>query len=330
MSMRDCGEVKTAHRAVQALCTCFVLAIGTSAAAAEPGSPLEWLDRMSQAISTLEYEGTVIRRQNGESQALKVVHRIVDGVVNEKVITQEGKGLEIIRVGNEVRCILPESKSVLVEEWTDQSALFSALPTGDAQFGGTYDLSLVREGRVAGRRSVLIAIRPHDAYRFGHRLWLDRETAFPLRTELVGTDGDAIEELKFADIRFVAGGIGSRIEPSMSLENFTWYTDPQRVETAEIETDWVCDDLPAGFRVMSTRHERLPGAEQPVTHIVYGDGLATVSVFIAEGQDQSIARRSNVGASNSFSIQVDDHQVTAIGEVPSETVQRIATSMRLR
>lgn len=329
--MRDCGEGTTARQAIKALCAVFALAAGaSSAAAAEPQGPVEWLDRMSQAIATLEYEGTVIRRQNGESQALKVVHKIVDGVVNEKVVTQEGKGLEIIRVGNEVRCILPESKSVLIEEWNDQSALFSALPTSGAQFGGTYDLSLVREERVAGRASVLIAIRPHDAYRFGHRLWLDQETAFPLRTELVGSDGSPIEQLKFADIRFVADGEGSRIEPSISLENFTWYTDPQRVETTEIRTDWVCDDLPNGFRVMSTRHERLPGAEEPVTHIVYGDGLATVSVFIAEGQDQSIARRSNVGASNSFSIQVGNHQVTAIGEVPSETVQRIATSMRLR
>jgi sigma-E factor negative regulatory protein RseB len=326
--MRDCGEGRTARRAVQALCAVFVFA--GAAAAAEPEAPGEWLDRMSQAISTLEYEGTVIRRQNGESQALKVVHKIVDGVVNEKLITQEGKGLEIIRVGNEVRCILPESKSVLIEEWNDQSALFSALPTSGAQFGSTYDLSIVREERVAGRPSVVIAIRPHDAYRFGHRLWLDRETAFPLRTELVGTDGNPIEQLKFADIRFVADGNGARLEPSMSLENFTWYTDPQRVETTEIETDWVCNDLPAGFRVMSTRHERLPGAEEPVTHIVYGDGLATVSVFIAEGQDQSIARRSNVGASSSFSIQVGSHQVTAIGEVPAETVQRIATSMQLR
>ncbi len=329
--MRDSGEGKAVLKpALQVLGACVAIVAGASTAAAQAAGPLEWLDRMSQAISTIEYEGTVTRRQNGESQALKVVHRIVDGVVNEKVVTQEGEGLEIIRVGNEVRCILPDSKSVLIEEWNDQSALFSALPTGDAQFGSAYDLSVVREERVAGRPSVLIAIRPHDTYRFGHRLWLDRETAFPLRTELIGTDGVPIEQLKFADIRFVKDGNGSRVAPSVSLENFTWYTDPQRVQTTETETDWVCTDLPAGFRVMSTRHERLPGADEPVTHIVYGDGLATVSVFIAEGEDQSIARRSNVGASNSFSIQVGDHQVTAIGEVPSETVQRIATSMQRR
>lgn len=306
------------------------LVLGTSVAAKDRPGPEEWLDRMSTAIATLEYEGTVIRRQNGESQALKIVHKVIDGVVNEKVITQEGQGLEIIRVGNEVHCILPDSKSVLIEEWNDKNTLFSTLPTSESRFDSAYDLSVVREERVAGRPSVLIAIRPHDAFRFGHRLWLDRETAFPLRTELVGTDGRPIEQLKFADVSFEPVDDVMALEPSISLENFTWYTEPQRVEATEIETDWACSDLPTGFRVISTRHERLPGAEAPVTHIVYGDGLATVSVFIADGQDQSIARRSNVGASNSFSIEIDEHQVTAVGEVPSETVQRIATSMRKR
>lgn len=321
------GPDKTALSCFVAL---FTLACTASAAARDRQSPLDWLDRMSTAISTLDYEGTVIRRHDGESQALKVVHKVVDGVVNERVVSQEGKGLEIIRVGNEVHCILPDSRSVLIEEWKDQNTLFSMLPSGDAQFGTAYDLSIVREERVAGRPSVLIAIRPHDSFRFGHRLWLDRDTAFPLRTELVGTDGSAIEQLKFADISFNSVDEEEKLAPSIDLDNFTWYTEPQRVEAREVETDWVCDELPAGFRVMSTRHERLPGADEPVTHIVYGDGLATVSVFIAEGQDQSIARRANVGASNSFSTQIGAHQVTAVGEVPSETVQRIATSMRKR
>ena len=321
------GRDSTPLSCLFALCT---LAFTVSAAARERQTPVEWLERMSTAISTLDYQGTVIRRQNGEAQALKIVHRIVDGVVNERVVSQEGQGLEIIRVGNEVHCILPDSKSVLIEQWNDQNTLFSMLPSGDARFSSAYDLSVVREERVAGRPSVLIAIRPHDAFRFGHRLWLDRETAFPLRTELVGTDGSAIEQLKFADITFDSVPPDEKLEPSMNLENFTWYSEPQEVEAREIETDWACDELPPGFRVMSTRDERLPGATEPVTHIVYGDGLATVSVFIAEGQDDSIARRSNVGASNSFSTQIDGHQVTAVGEVPSETVQRIATSMRRR
>lgn len=308
----------------------FLLVAGTSVAARDRISPNDWLDRMSVAVSTIDYEGTVIRRQNGEAQALKVVHKVIDGVVNEKVITQEGNGLEIIRIGNEVHCILPDKKSVLIEQWNDRSTLFSTLPSSEVSFGSEYDLSLVREERVAGRPAVLLAIRPHDSFRFGHRIWLDRETAFPLRTELVGNDGELIEQFKFADINLESAVSQQALVPSMSLDNFTWYTDPARVEAADIETNWACDDLPPGFRVISTKHERLPGADAPVTHIVYGDGLATVSVFIAEKQDQEIARRSNVGAASSFSIESGDYQITAVGEVPAATVQRIASSMRLR
>ena len=308
----------------------FLLVAGTSVAARDRISPNDWLDRMSVAVSTIDYEGTVIRRQNGEAQALKVVHKVIDGVVNEKVITQEGNGLEIIRIGNEVHCILPDKKSVLIEQWNDRSTLFSTLPSSEVSFGSEYDLSLVREERVAGRPAVLLAIRPHDSFRFGHRIWLDRETAFPLRTELVGNDGELIEQFKFADINLESAVSQQALAPSMNLDNFTWYSDPVRVEAADIETNWVCDDLPAGFRVISTRHEQLPGADALVTHIVYGDGLATVSVFIAEQQDQEIARRSNVGAASSFSIESGEYQITAVGEVPAETVQRIASSMRLR
>ena len=41
-------------------------------------SPAEWLDRMSGAVRSTNYEGTVIRHQNGETEALKVAHKIVD------------------------------------------------------------------------------------------------------------------------------------------------------------------------------------------------------------------------------------------------------------
>ena len=74
----------------------------------------------------------------------------------------------------------------------------------------------------------------------------------------------------------------------------------------------------------------MPGSEAFVTHILYSDGLANVSVFIATGSDSNTEGRASVGASNSYSAVVDGNHVTAIGEVPSITVTRIASSMRAR
>lgn len=308
----------------------FLLLSFVPAFAADATSPNEWLDRMSAVVKTMDFEGTVIRRRDGQSEALKVVHKVVDGIVSEKVTTQEGNGLEIIRKGNEVHCILPDKKSVLVEQWNDDTTLFSTLPGTDIRFGSEYDLAIVREERVAGRPALLLAVRPHDGYRFGHRIWLDRETAFPLRTELVGGDGSLLEQLKFADISLDPDIAAAALMPSFSLDDFTWYAEPARVEVVEVDSEWVSDDIPPGFRILSTTSEMLPGADAPVTHIMYSDGLATVSVFIAEKQDKKFAERATVGASNSYSVERDGRLITAIGEVPSATVRKIAVSMRPR
>ena len=308
-----------------------LLATATLVVARDNTTPDEWLQKMSNAVNTLDYAGTVIRSQNGEVQPLKVVHKKIDGVINERIVIQEGNGMEIIRVGDEVHCILPDKKSVLVEHWDNASTLFATLPSGKIDPGAQYDVLILQRGqRIAGRSAVKLAIRPNDSLRFEHHYWLDEKTGFPLRTELIDQNGDIVDQLRFADIRLGSSINSQALAPSMSLDNFNWYTNPGRQHREEIETDWISDNLPAGFKMTSARQEILTGSEQPVTHIVYDDGLATVSVFIAELQAGVIDRSARRGASSSFSTEVDGFQITAVGEVPDETVQLIARSMRRR
>lgn len=298
-----------------------------SLAQAERIEPNEWLSRMGAAVQATNYEGTVIRIQDGKAEALKVVHSVTDGVIREKVVAQEGNGLEIIRNGNEVHCILPDRKSVLVEEWDDQSTLFSTLPSSEVRFGSEYDVAVVREDRVAGRQAILVAIRPHDGYRYGHRIWLDVETAFPLQTQLIAEDGSALEQVMFADIALNGEIQASALAPSISTENFRWLDRPSRHVSHEVETEWRSTNLPQGFRAVATHGETLPGTEEVVTHILYSDGLANVSVFVAAAGQDGRTGASRVGGSNSYQAVVDGFQVTAVGEVPAVTVEQIATSM---
>ncbi len=311
------------------LTTALVFAVFSADGLAQ-SSPGEWLDRMSDAVAVMSYEGTVIRRQNGTSDTLKVARKIVDGVINERLTTQEGNGLEIIRVGNEVHCILPDKKTVLVEEWNNQSTLFSALPTSNVRYAAQYDVSLVREDRVAGRSAVMLAIRPHDEFRFGHRIWLDQKTAFPLKTQLLDVNGDIIEQVKFAEIRFGSRVSPNVLMPSVSVESFTWYKEPARYRQVDIDTSWNSVDIPPGFRTMSTKTEIESATESSVTHIVYSDGLADVSVFITQEDDKGLTGASTLGTSNSYGTQLGGFQITVVGKVPASTVARIATSMQQR
>ena len=309
----------------------LVFALGSLCSAASPVTdigPGEWLNRMGAAVKASSYEGTVIRIQDGKVEVLKVVHTVQDGVILEKVVAQEGNGLDIIRIGNEVHCILPDRKSVLVEQWDHQATLFSTLPSSEIRFGSEYDVAIVRNERVAGRETLLLAIRPHDGYRYGHRIWLDTETSFPLRTQLIDADGTTIEEVKFAEITLNQEIHASALAPSISIENFTWVTQTASHSSPEIETAWASSELPAGFRAVSTHEEQMAGSDDTVTHILYSDGLANVSVFITAGSGKMSEGAAHVGGSNSYSVEIDGHEITAIGEVPAMTVKHIATTMQ--
>ena len=316
-----------AAAALVALCgLCLVV---PASVAADARNPEALLERMATAVQASSYEGTVIRESAGKEEVLKVVHTFADGVVRERLIAQEGDGLEIVRNGSEVHFVLPERKSVLVEKWNDQSTLFSTLPSSNIDLGTEYDASIVREERVAGRRAVLIAIRPHDEFRFGHRVWLDGETGFPLQSQLIATDGAILEQVKFADIHFDGDIVETALEPSYNTHSFKWYTEPARKVTPAVETQWSSGDLPSGFRMVSAQEEEMHGSDEPVTHILFSDGIASVSVFIDRNAARSVRERTSLGSSNAFSTVVGNHRVTAIGGVPESTVERIASSMRL-
>jgi sigma-E factor negative regulatory protein RseB len=76
--------------------------------------------------------------------------------------------------------------------------------------------------------------------------------------------------------------------------------------------------------------------------LVYSDGLATVSVFVEAQRDaKSVAEvgasaspqapmqgLARVGSGYAFSTVIQGHQVTAVGEVPAQTVEFIAHSVR--
>ena len=70
-------------------------------------------------------------------------------------------------------------------------------------------------------------------------------------------------------------------------------------------------------------------SRKPVDHMVFSDGLAMISVFIEEQEQvrDTLEGLSQMGAVNAFGTLVGGHQVTAVGEVPRVTVEKIATSV---
>ncbi|MGH8177116.1 MAG: MucB/RseB C-terminal domain-containing protein [Steroidobacter sp.] len=308
----------------------FVL-IAATAAQAGDREAREWLQRMSESLATRNYEGRFFHLRDSRSETMRIIHRVDKGKVTERLVSLDGSGREIIRTENEVICYLPDRRTVLVEKRTDDSTLLAAVPSYNEQLEQHYSIERGASTKALGRRTQLILVQPRDQFRYGYRLWLDYETAMPLKSQLCDRNGKVIEQILFAEVNFRDRISADALKPAVSGEGFRWLRqDAEQVQMANAGSmGWNVIRLPAGFRLTTWRVQVIAGSSAPVRHFVYSDGLASVSVFIEPRTPQTEAMRglAKVGAAFAYSRNLDGHQVTAVGEVPAATVEAIAAGV---
>ena len=295
----------------------------------------EWLSRMEQAVETLSYEGTFVHMVGSSLETMHVIHRSVDGDVSERLFSRDQPGREILRHNDKVTCIFADQRTVLVERRKDRrgTPLLGAVPQDAGEIESWYEFRVAGEGRKLGRNSTIIEIRPRDGYRYGHRLWLDQLTAIPLKIQLLDHEGTAVEQIQFVSMMLPAEISDARLQPDVELDGFTWYEQDQDTSPASMDPvrmSWQVDPPPPGFRLTEARLRSLPGSEHPVEHMVFSDGLASVSVFVeaAEATDGELSGLSRMGAAHAFTLILHGQQITAVGEVPPHTVESMARAVR--
>ena len=315
----------------------LTLALGLLAAgSALADEPARWLERMNQALTSRNYDGTFSHWHGGQVEMLRIIHRVQDGTVSERLASLDGSGREFIRTGASLACYLPDKRTVVVEQRPQQEPLvtFPAVNDRTADF---YEIKEVDRTRFNRRDTHVITVTPKDEFRYGYRLWIDDSTAMPLKTQLCDPHGRVIEQIVFASLTLSSRLPDALFKPEVSTEGFQWVRDGQVPPPAATDGPaWNAAQLPPGFRMTVRSAQMLPGSPQPADHMVFSDGMASVSVFVeiqqgpaqAPGGAASVAETTTVGSSSAFSTVVDGHKITAVGEVPPATVQFIATQVK--
>lgn len=312
---------------------CFVfLVVCLFALPARAGDPdaRAWLERMTRALSQQNYEGRFFHVRDSRSETFRIIHRVEKGKVTERLVSLDGSGREIIRNDEEIVCYLPDKRTVLVEKRTSNDSLLAALPKYTESLEEHYSIEKVgKVTKMLGQRTQMIVVQPRDQYRYGYRLWLHEETAMPLKWQLSDRNGQVIEQILFAELHMRDRIPLADLKPAVSTEGFRWLRqDPQPIRTAG-NLGWNVIRLPAGFRLTAWRIQAIAGSSAPVRHLVFSDGLASVSVFIEPRSPEATPMHglARVGAAFAYSRDLDGHQVTAVGEVPAATVEAIATGV---
>ena len=306
--------------------------------------PREWLQKMNQALATRNYDGTFFHLSEGRVETMRIVHRVRAGRVTERLQSLDGSGREFVRNNDELTCYLPDQHTVLVEPRSDKGPFLGSLPQFGEDVNEFYRIESLPAARVLGRPAKVIAVNPKDQFRFGYRLWLDEKTAMPLKTQLCDSRGQVIEQIFFARLDMPDSIPDSELNPAVRTEGMRWVRQgPSHDGASAALSAFRASELPPGFHLTVAGAQTIGGASAPASHLVYSDGLATVSVFVeappaaapgaadsgsaapAEPPMQGLAR---VGSGYAFSTVVQGHQVTAVGEVPAQTVEFIAHSVK--
>ena len=300
---------------------------------AVPAAPIgAVLERAREAARKKTYVGTfVVLSAAGAMASSRIWHLSSGSQQIERMEALTGTPRMVFRRNHQITTYLPESRLARSEQ-RDTFGLFPHLPrVNEAGIASLYQVSSAGGERVAGFDTDIFQLTPRDGFRYGYRLWVERRTGFAVQLQTVDRRGHLLEQAAFSDLQFDVPLRADRMQQA-AVDTSGWKLEKiERIRTSADAEGWSVRNVVAGFEPMDC-YKRAVGAPAGSVQWIFSDGLATVSLFIepyggkprqewhsAAGMTQMLGRRV-----------AGDWWVTAMGEVPAQTLDAFAASLERR
>jgi sigma-E factor negative regulatory protein RseB len=315
----------------------LALGVACSAQAATGSDPAALLQRASQAARNASYAGTFVHTNGDRTSTVRITHTTVNGEEHERVEALDGPSYEIVRRNDDMLCYYPDAKTVRLDRRITAKFFPAIGSVPQVAISGSYDVKLGKTERVLGFDCQWIHLDPRDALRYSQRLCSEMATGLILRAKTLDREHRVIEQYTFTDLKLGPQAARGDIKSIFEARVKTWTTDAQpREEAKGADTGWTVANPPAGFQKVAELRRTMPGKPQPVSQLIFSDGIVTLSVFVepngaAGGTPPRTAEASNEdGTTTFFTRPMGENVVTVLGEVPLATAQQVARSVSRR
>lgn len=291
------------------------------------------LERAREAGRKKTYVGTfVVLSANGAMASSRIWHLSdAGGQQFERMEALTGVPRLVFRRNNEVTTYLPESR-VARSELRESFGLFPHLSrVAESDLGSFYSVNAGGSERVAGFDTDVMQLKPRDGFRYGYRLWVERKTGFAVQLQTIDRHGHMLEQAAFSDLQFDAPLRADKMQQAIG-DTTGWQLEKlQRIRTSPEVEGWLVRVAVPGFEPMDC-YKRSASAPVGSVQWIFSDGLATVSLFIEPyGSRPRQEWRSSAGMTQMVGRRVaNDWWVTAMGEVPAQTLDAFAASLERR
>jgi sigma-E factor negative regulatory protein RseB len=289
---------------------------------------------MAYAAHHTDYSGTFVYQDGmgGHVQVSSITHISDEAGEHERLEGLNGSRREIVSSNNQVWLFLGDRK-VRIERQHSDRAFPNLLPEQISTLKDNYSITQAEGDRVAGFHAHVVVFQPKDNLRYTHKMWAHSESGLLLKAVVLDERSRVIEQYAFTQLT-----LGGNVDRSWIVQNKEVQPALKKNEIAPVakpsepgkSADWQVDALPAGFKKIAEISRPMRDSKIPVTHLVFSDGLAGISVFIEDVRDRDDL---NPGLSSQGSIQIysrvsGDKLITVVGEVPPRTVIQVAESVR--
>ncbi len=317
-----------------------VVVLGLSAACpslaadGDPKEGLAWLKKMASATNQLNYSGTFVYQQRGQSETSTIVHYVnAAGGVFAKLETLDGPAREVVRSNDQVTCYLPNTRTVLIEQRNTRYFPPAVLPERLDAIMENYTVRVGEDDRVAGYECQVVELRPKDNLRYGRWFCAEKDSGLPLQVRTFDEKREQVEAFAYTELKigvsFNRDKVRSKYADKSRVQKWRVDRSALSVNDRPFDTEWMVDNQPAGFKKLMELQRSIGGRPGHVAQIVFSDGLAAVSVFVEPMPRERPAQAlSHHGAVNIYTRAVADHMITVLGETPAATVMQIGDSLK--
>jgi sigma-E factor negative regulatory protein RseB len=298
---------------------------------AKPGerSVSEWLMRMHEASRQRSYIGTFVVSSNSGAMSSARIWHACDGQQQvERVESLTGAPRTTLRRNEEVVTFLPDARAVRIEKRETLGLFPDLLKSSETRIPEFYAARQVGHERVAGFDADVVQLAPKDNLRFGYRIWSEKKTGLVVKLQTLDVEGNVLEQAAFSELQLDAPVRMDKLAQMMAVPE-GWRVDrAEAVKTTAAAEGWSLRAPVAGFKPMSC-YKRPP---EGVMQWIFSDGLGSVSLFV-EAYDRQRHQQEGLfasGATHTLTRRIQDWWLTAVGEVPPQTLKAFAQSLERR
>src|SRR6185369_2049765 len=295
----------------------------------------DWLMRMHEASRLRSYVGTfVVSSNNGGMSSARIWHACDGDQQVERVESLTGPPRSTFRRNEEVVTFLPESRVFRTERRESLGLFPNLLKSYETSISEFYEARRVGGDRVAGFETEVVELAPKDNLRFGYRIWSEKKSGLVVKLQTVDAEGNVLEQAAFSELQLDAPVRIDKLSRMMAVPEGWRVEKAAALKTSAAAEGWQLKAPVAGFQSISCYKRPTAGAPAPngTLQWIFSDGLAAVSLFVEDYDRQRHVQEGlfSSGATQTLTRRVQDWWLTAVGEVPPQTLKAFAQSLERR